>query len=151
MRVEHTVTLSCPIAEAFAFLALPSNLPAWVDGVLRARQISAGAPGLGATMETLEREAPHRVGRGRRVWEVIEYEPPHALACRTIGESRSVEMRYTLEAVPSGTRLTVAADMMVEGLFKPSASQSATATRRALAAALETLVALLGGQATVCR
>lgn len=143
MRVERAVTLECPIANAFAYLAAPEHLPAWVDGVLQARQTSSGPMGLGATFRTTEREAPDRFWSGGREWEVTAYEPPHALACRTGDGERAVETRFTLEVVDGCTRLTVAADVVVDGLFRPGEARTAAAAGRRLATALETLAALL--------
>ncbi len=104
MPSSHTVTIRRPIGEVFRFLSAPEQLATW-DGDVRWARRRAGSPlGVGTTFA----QAIAYDGRtDLAACEVVAYEPPHELGWRSdLGSTRTVT-RITLEAVGTGTRLTL--------------------------------------------
>ncbi len=102
MKQGSQVTIRRPIGEVFGFVSGPENLRRWRGGVAGATQACRGPMGLGAMVEVLRDGTTDA-----ECWEVIEYEPPRALAVRLLDGSDFLQCRYTLQNVEGCTRLTL--------------------------------------------
>ena len=137
MRVHASILIQRPIAAVFAYLITPDQLPGWVAGVATADGPPPDQQEVGATL-ALHRTAPP--GRTRSTWEVTAYEPPRTLALRGLDNGAGVEVRWTLEAVPSGaTRIWVDADLTAVGFFQPAPTHLETVGARQVQDDLELL------------
>jgi uncharacterized membrane protein len=101
LEAEHSITVSRPIDEVFAFLADGENGPRWRSGVLDVQRVSGDGVG-----------AQYRQGvkgpMGRRIaadYEVTEFAPPRALGFRATAGPVRPEGRYELEPAGAGTRV----------------------------------------------
>ena len=100
MRIASRVEIQRSIQEVFAFVAAPEHLPLWAAGVAGAARTAPGPLGLGATF------ALRQAGQARPAcWEIIEHEPPRALAYRRLEGRAFAQCRYTLERVDGRTGL----------------------------------------------
>ena len=137
MRVHASILIQRPIAAVFGYLSAPDQLPGWVAGVATADGPPPDQQEVGATL-ALHRTAPPR--RTRSTWEVTAYEPPRTLALRGLDNGAGVEVRWTLEAVPSGaTRIWVDADLTAVGFFQPAPTHLEALGTRQVQADLEVL------------
>lgn len=104
MPSSHTVTIRRPIGEVFRFLSAPEHLAAWDGDVRWARRSADGPLGVGASFaQAIAYDGRTVVAAG----EVVAYEPPYQLGWASdLGTTRLIT-RITLEAVGTGTRLTL--------------------------------------------
>lgn len=114
IRFEENVEIARPPEEVFAFVADPRNDAQWTPAIEEARKTSEGPPGVGTTYE--------QVGRflGRRLqvpFEIVEYEANRKIAIRPTSGALQLTGKRTVEAVPGGTRLTIAAEGRTGGFF----------------------------------
>ena len=137
MRVHASILVQRPITAVFAYLSSPDHLPGWVARLARADGPPRDELEVGATL-ILQRAAA--LGHARSTWEVIAYEPSRSLALRGLDGSAGVEVRWTLEGVPSGsTRVWVEADLEAASFFQPAATDVAELGTRQLQADLQVL------------
>lgn len=102
--VTASVIIRCPIGAVFAFLSAPEHLAVWDDAIRWARWSADGPLGVGATFAL----AHARDGRAEPgVGEVVAYEPPSELGWWSAQGSAQVITRITLQAVGTGTQLTL--------------------------------------------
>ena len=111
MRVEHELTIAKTPAEVFAYLATPTNLPAWQGSVQRVTVPEHVAVG---TRFTEERARMGRVFRS--TLEVVELEPDHLFTIRVVEGPVPAKIRHELTAAPGGTRLSVLAEADLDRL-----------------------------------
>ena len=115
----------------------PDHLPGWVAGLARADGPPRDELEVRATL-ILQRAAA--LGHARSTCEVIAYEPSRSLALRGLDGSAGVEVRWTLEGVPSGsTHVWVEADLEAASFFQPAATDVAELGTRQLQADLQVL------------
>ena len=115
MRIHASVVIQRPIGVVFDYLSTPSHLPCWVAGVATADGLAADRQEVGATFVV------QRTGLARATWEVTAYQPPRSLALRGLDDAIGVEVRWTLEGIPSAaTRVRVEADLRAVGFLPPS-------------------------------
>ena len=145
MRVRASILVQRPIEVVFACLSTPDELPRWIDSQAWAH---GGLPDDNQVGATLAFECSAPAGRLRSKWEVTAYEPPRSLALRGLDQGcGGVELRWTLERVPSGaTCVWVEADLTPSGLFQPSATDLADRGRRQVQHDLEILSRRLESQ-----
>jgi uncharacterized protein YndB with AHSA1/START domain len=103
MRFTLSVDIARPPDEVFAYLADPSNLPAWQESAVEAHR--EGGPGLGARVVERRRMLGHEV---ESTLEVSEYEELRLLTLRTVKGPIPLEVRHALSPSGTGTRLEVA-------------------------------------------
>lgn len=108
MRLEHSLVIHRPVADVFAFVADPDNLPQWQSGLLEVEKLS-GDGGLGS------RHREVRSMLGRRIEQVLE------VTALTPDERLDFEVVEVRCISPSSTRSNPSANP----LASPS---SATAT-----------------------
>ena len=100
MRIVSRVEIQRSIQEVFAFVAAPEHLALWAAGVAGAARTAPGPLGLGATF------ALRYAGQAQPAcWEIIEHEPPRAVAYRRLEGRSFAQCRYTLERVEARTGL----------------------------------------------
>ena len=110
MHLEESVLISQPIESVWVFLTDTFNAPRIRGGgILGLRLNSSGPPSVGSTL--LDR----RVVLGfetRLEHQIIEWNPPHALATSITGRPfRSWVQRLTLEAVSDETKLAYSGEI----------------------------------------
>lgn len=139
MQFVNTVTIRRSTSEVFAYLARFENVPRWNYAIAETRQTSGGPVGVGTTYtqrRTLPRPSEER-------FEVIEFVPDTRLAIR--GDLGPFEgtLRYRLDAVPGGTRLTNEAHLAGKGLLGIAAPFATSRIREAVGSNLGELKTIL--------
>jgi hypothetical protein len=115
MRVARSVTIKQPVGRSFEYVSTPENEPTWVPVSLRHEKISPGPLRVGSITE----EDVEFLGRRMRcVWEVWHYEPPSAVAWRTVSGPLPATIHLLLESLDSGTELTLVVDAQLRGVYK---------------------------------
>jgi uncharacterized protein YndB with AHSA1/START domain len=138
---ENTVTIGRPVGQVFAFLADFENIPKWNYAIVETRKVTPGPVGVG-TAYRQTRSVPRRSEEG---FEVTGFEPESRLEVQgTIGPFQA-RLRYTLEPVAEGTRLTNAVDLKGSGPRGLAARLAASRVKEAVAANLDALKRLLEG------
>jgi uncharacterized membrane protein len=113
-RFEHSVVISRPLEDVFAFAANPVNDPQWSSAV-DVTQVSAGPLVIGTEFQ--------QVGRflGRRVelsLQVTAYDPNQRLRLKTTSGPIRFAGTRRFEPVTGGTRVTFTGDGETGGFFK---------------------------------
>ncbi|HEX6385937.1 MAG TPA: SRPBCC family protein [Anaerolineae bacterium] len=99
IEFQNTIEIERPAKEVFDFLARFENLPKWNYFVLEVKKTSEGPVGVGATYHQVRKT-------DEQVFRVIEFEPNHTLALKTIPPSTpELEMRFTLQAEDGRTKV----------------------------------------------
>ena len=115
MRVARSATIKQPVERVFEYVSTPENDPTWVPLSLRHEKISPGPLRVGSITE----EDVEFLGRRMRyVWEVWHYEPPSAVALRTVSGPLPATIHLLLESLDSGTELTLVVDAQLRGVYK---------------------------------
>jgi ligand-binding SRPBCC domain-containing protein len=101
-HLEGSIVINRPIDEVWAYLTDWFNAPRVSgSGIIGLRQTSPGPLGVGSTLQG------RRVILGfetRNVFQVTEFDPPHALTSTATGRPfRSLVSRVTLEPTTDGT------------------------------------------------
>ena len=119
-RLEKTIRIAAVPAAVFAWLDDPRNSGwhmsrpslAMLGGALQVERLSAAPTGVGATYRSWGRVLGYRIDF---TTTVVQWVPDREKIWRTIGDPRLVvlgnfEMRFGVEPVEGGTRLTMALD-----------------------------------------
>ncbi len=116
MRVEHSGTIDRPPGRVFEYVSAPKNDPTWVPASRRHEKLSPEPMRAGS----ITGEDVVFLGRQMRyAWEVTRDDPPTAFALRTISGPLPATIHLLLEPLDGGTtRLTLAADMNLRGVYK---------------------------------
>ena len=139
MRIEHTVEIERPVAEVFAFMADPDNLPQWQSGLLEVRRES-GASGVGA------RHLEVRTMLGKRIEQTLEVtalEPNSQLDLAVVEGPVQQTVRHTFEGTDRGARVTVVGEGDPGALFALAGPLIARAVKKQSQADFKRLKALL--------
>jgi len=120
MHVEAAVLIRADADTVFQFIAVPENGPRWQEGAVSTRVTTPGPVRLGSEME--------HVGRWLRMRIVTHavvtvFEPVSRFGydiTATISPTPS-RMRYSLEPVGGGTRLTLSNDAVLPHVAMPFA------------------------------
>jgi uncharacterized protein YndB with AHSA1/START domain len=121
LRAEHTVTVRCPIAEVFAFLADGDNNPRWRPEVTEVRLVS------GAGARTGAHYAQTMAGPGGATipgdYLLTVCEPPYRLEFEVVAGPGRPTGSFTLrEAEPGGTEVTFVLGLALSGALVPVAA-----------------------------
>ena len=104
IRIEHSLEISRPPEEVFAFLVDLDRLPDWQSSA-----IEAGSDGP-LELGSLVHEKRHFLGRELSdELEVVAFDPPRRLTLRSQGGPLKLTVDHELESNGVGTRLTVVA------------------------------------------
>jgi hypothetical protein len=115
MRVARSSTINQPVELVFEYVSTPENDPTWVPVSLRHEKISPGPLRVGSITEE---DVAFLRRRMRCVWEVWHYEPPSAVALRTVSGPLPATIHLLLESLDSGTELTLVVDVELHGVYK---------------------------------
>lgn len=118
MRVEAAVFIEASPEAVFRFITVPEAGPRWQEGAVWTRVTTPGPVGLGSAMEH----------EGKWLWMripttavVTVYEPPRRYGydiTMRLAPGPSL-MRYALEPVAGGTKLTLSNEGALGGWMKP--------------------------------
>jgi uncharacterized protein YndB with AHSA1/START domain len=115
IRFGFSIDVARPVAEVFAYLSDPANLPEW-QGTAEVVQLTDGPVGEGTRLREVH------VSMGRRleaVTEVAAYEPDRRFDVRVVSGPVPLDARWDLEPLPGGTRLRFAATARVPAALAP--------------------------------
>ena len=113
IRIEHSLEISRPPEEVFAFLVDLDRLPDWQSSA-----IEAGSDGP-LELGSLVHEKRHFLGRELSdELEVVAFDPPRRLTLRSQGGPLKLTVDHELESNGAGTRLTVVASGKPGGVMK---------------------------------
>jgi uncharacterized protein YndB with AHSA1/START domain len=99
MHFVHPQVIDRPLAEVFAFVSDPENLPRWNYYVIGCTKLEAGPTRVGSTYRLVRKS-------DSRVFGVTEFERDRRLVIRFRAPTPPLEIRFTLESTGTGTRLT---------------------------------------------
>ena len=103
VRLEHSLVIHRPVAEVFAFVADPDNLPRWQSGVVDVEKLS-GDGGVGSC----HREVRSVLGkRFEQVLEVTALIPDRRLDLEVVEGPMHLSVEHAFEPAGDGTRITV--------------------------------------------
>jgi uncharacterized protein YndB with AHSA1/START domain len=100
-------------AEVFALVAEPLDMAQWYDAVDHVAKASGGPTGAGARY-LVTRSLPG--GRARNEVEITEYEPDRRVTLASRSGPTPFRYRYTLDAIPTGTRLSLDGEISAAGV-----------------------------------
>jgi uncharacterized protein YndB with AHSA1/START domain len=130
-----TRTLARPADQVWAALTDWDTAAGWL-GVDQVR--APGATEVGARLQF--------TARGReRTSEITELDPGRALTLRSVQGGVTADYRYTLEPDGGATQLTLVADVVARGAWRPLGPVIRTAIRRTDAGQLDALAGVLDG------
>ena len=144
MRYELAVEISRPPADVYAFLADPSNLRLWQEGVEEVRDAPGGPLEAGRTFTEV------RTFMGKRIesrLEVTASEPGRELSLRSLSGPVRFSARHLLEPTDDGTLLTFVGDVDAGRLFGLAGGLMRKAAERRTRADFERLRRLLQADA----
>jgi len=118
VRVVAETTIEATPEQVWRFITIPENGPRWQEGAVSTRVTTPGPVGLGSEMEHEGRWLGMRIPTTA---VVTLYEPPlrYGYDITTKLVSQPSLMRYALEPVPEGTRLTLSNEAPMRGWMKP--------------------------------
>ena len=103
MRLEHSLVIHRPVADVFAFVADPDNLPQWQSGLLEVERLS-GDGGVGSR----HREVRSLLGRRiEQVLEVTALTQDQRLDFAVVEGPVHLSVAHTFERAGDSTRITV--------------------------------------------
>ena len=115
VKLEHDVAVERPVAEVFAYLSDPANVPAWQSGVVEARKEFEGPSVAGSRWREVRKFLGRRL---ESTVEVTEHEPDRAFSLRVVSGPVPFEVRHTLEPTNGGTRIKLVGQGEPGGFFK---------------------------------
>ena len=115
IKFEKSIIINRPIEDVWKILSNIENMPKWDRGVIKARQTSEGAAGVGSTVQVVRQ----MLGRQRIAnFRVSEYVPNRMLAIQGNLGHITVQTGFTFEPVGGGTRLTQPSEIEIGGWWK---------------------------------
>jgi hypothetical protein len=115
VRLEHSVMIARPLEAVFAFAADFANDAQWSAAVKQSERVSAGPLAVGTTFRHVTELLGQRVDT---TGVVTDLEPNQRACLRTqSGPIPHLDCR-AVEPVEGGTRLTIAIDAELSGVFK---------------------------------
>lgn len=135
----NVVDIDRPMEEVFAYLADFENIPAWNYAIVETQKTSDGPVGVG----TRYRQVRSLPGRSEETFEVIDYQPHQAVTISGTLGTFTGELRYHLEPIESGTRLTNKVDLQGRGIAGLVGQLAGSRVREAVAANLDELKRIL--------
>lgn len=118
MRVEATTVIRAVPDEVFAFISDPENGPRWQEGAIETHVTTPGPVAVGSTMKHVGRWLGLRIPTTA---VVTVFEPParfgYDITTRLFRKPSL--MRYAVEAVAEGSRLTLTNEAPGAGWMKP--------------------------------
>ena len=120
MRVEASILIRANADKVFQFIAAPENGPRWQEGAVSTRVTTPGPVRLGSEMEHVARWLGMRI-RTHAVVTVFEPVSGFGYDISAALSSKPSRMRYVLERVADGTKLTLTNDAALPRFVLPFA------------------------------
>jgi carbon monoxide dehydrogenase subunit G len=140
-RVQGTAVIDASPPEVYAFLAEPTNLPRWQEGVVSSVRTSPAPTVAGSTGRVVIEMMGQRVTADTTIREAVQ---DRRLVIATSANGMSLIGSLDLSAAGSGTRLTFSSDVKAESIFmKPLEGLVADIAERNVDASLAKLQAAL--------
>jgi uncharacterized protein YndB with AHSA1/START domain len=141
MRIERSATIDQPVDRVFDYVSTPENDPTWVPASLRHEMLSPAPMRVGSITE----EDVAFLGRRMRyAWEITQYEPPTALALRSISGPIPATVCVLLESLDGArTKVILLGEVQLRGVYKPMELVMRWVAERQLGTQLHTLKNLL--------
>ena len=139
-RAEASLVINCPPDKVFAYLADIARGPEWQAELLEAQQTSSGPVGLGTTI----REVRRLLGRNlETAFTITEYEPDFRLGFESTSGPIPMRGHYSLEGTGDGTKVTLAVEAELTGVFKMTEPLVVHTAKRQMAADIARLKEIL--------
>lgn len=142
-RYKADVQSDRSLEETFAYLSDFSSAADWDPGVVEAQRIGAQAIGDGSAFRIV---ASFLGRRTTLEYRIVEYDPPRAVTFRGANATVVSIDRLTFEPSGTGTRVTYAADLELQGPWRLLEPLFARAFRRVGDRALAGLRQKLGSE-----
>jgi uncharacterized protein YndB with AHSA1/START domain len=142
-RLESSIEIGKAPRQVFAFAAMPAQMQVWMSGVLMTTCAGAEAIGTGSRFQQHWKLLGQVI---ETIYEVLEYDPDHALAYQGIAGPVCCLVRCSFTPLATGTRLTWCSDVDLRTVFHQQAPLAACVAQRLLEADLLTLKAVLEWQ-----
>ena len=115
ITIEHSVVISRPVQEVFAFLTEHEHDTEWRSGLVEWKGTSEGPTQVGSTSS----EVLQFLGRRMETsYEITEYEENKVLGFKTTSGPIPMEGSYSVESTEAGTKLSFKISGEPGGLFK---------------------------------
>lgn len=103
--IDFTIEIEIdrPVAEVFAYVSDPKNLPAWQTNTVSVAQVDDGPLGLGTRLREV-----HRGPGGKEIQslvEISEFEPDRVFALHMVEGPLPIDGRISLDASAGKTRM----------------------------------------------
>lgn len=108
-------TIQRPLEAVWSFLDNPGNGMQWQPATIDQRYTSPEPHGLGSVGLNARQVMGRRV---ETTWEITEYTPERSFTTKSTSGPISYQLSYTLEAMDSGTHLSLHFQGDPKGLFK---------------------------------
>lgn len=118
MRVESSVVIGADQRTVWDYITRPEEGPRWQEGAVSTRVTTPGPVRLGTEMDHVGRWLAMRI-HTHAVVTVFEPHVAYGYDISTAMAATPARMRYRLEAIDGGTRLTLSNDAMLLGLMRP--------------------------------
>ena len=99
IKFKNSVTIKRPLPDVFAFVSNFENMPKWNYYVTEVDKLTDGPVGEGTTYHQIRKTDEQDI-------QVVEFEHNRLVAIKTLPPERSLQMRFQLEPIDGGTRLT---------------------------------------------
>ena len=141
-RVSGTGFIPAPPAEVYAFLAEPTNLPRWQEGVISSERTSPPPTVAGSTGRVVIEMMGQRVTADTTIREAVQ---DRRLVIATSASGMSVVGSLDLAPAEGGTQLTFSSEVKAESIFMaPLEGVVAGIAEQNVATSLARLAAALG-------
>jgi carbon monoxide dehydrogenase subunit G len=144
VQFVNVVDIERPPEDVFAYLADFENIPAWNYAIVDTQKTSDEPVGVGTTYRQL-RNLP---SRSEESFEVIDYQPHRSLGIRGTLGPFSGELKYRLEPIESGTRLTNQVSLQSRGIVGMVGQLAGSRVKEAVATNLNDLKRILESRRT---
>ncbi|MGE5601961.1 MAG: SRPBCC family protein, partial [Nitrososphaerales archaeon] len=96
IKEEHSIVIRRPVDEVFTFVSDQTNAPRWQQGLLEARRITEGVPGVGTRHVFVRKFLGRRLEAGN---EYVEFEPNKKIVFKNTSGPMEFRAWYVTEAV----------------------------------------------------
>ena len=115
INFETSVVINKPVEQVFAYVDDTDNDVKWQEGVLESTQQPEGPVNVGTQVSQSFRFLGQRIDS---TFEVTEHEPDRQVKYKSVSGPIDFESKATFESVEGGTKLNLALEADVGGVFK---------------------------------